>query len=88
MNSGGLVLASLLLTRPGHCPGKQNVCPASPAQPSPAQPSPAQQQAPAGPVHTAGLAWLEQHVWTVATLALSTQKCTLYFNILHTSFFL
>ena len=49
---------------------------------------PAQQQAPAGPVHTAGLAWLEQHVWSVATLALSTQKCTLYFNILHTSFFL
>ena len=41
MNSAGLVLASLLLTRPGHCPGKQNVCPASPAQPSPAQPSPA-----------------------------------------------
>ena len=80
MNSAGLVLASLLLTRPGHCPGKQNVCPA--------QPSPAQQQAPAGPVHTAGLAWLEQHVWSVATLALSTQKCTLYFNILHTSFFL
>ena len=34
--SAGLVLASLLLTRAGHCPGKQNVCPASPAQPSPA----------------------------------------------------
>ena len=40
MNSAGLVLASLLLTRPGHCPGKQNVCPAQPSQPGPAQPSP------------------------------------------------
>ena len=60
MNSGGLVLASLLLTRPGHCPGKQNVCPAQPAQPSPAspaQPSPAQPSSRPRQAQSTLLAW-------------------------------